>query len=255
MDLEPHNSTIHGIGALEDNIIWIWADKEEAVVIDPSTSNSVKSWIEAKGLNLKAILQTHHHQDHIGGTEELLQNWPDAIVIAADKDIKRIPFQTNSVKDGDEIILLNSKVKVIEVPGHTNAHIAFYAKINKKDSGLDALFCGDTLFGAGCGRLFEGTAKEMFIALQKLNQLPKSTKVYCAHEYTESNLKWALSLYPDDENIKERLIHTKALRKKGMYSIPSNLYEENKTNLFLRAKTLEEFKYLRLHKDNWKDLS
>tara|TARA_Y100001970_G_scaffold244562_1_gene310842 strand:+ start:232 stop:999 length:768 start_codon:yes stop_codon:yes gene_type:complete len=255
MDLDSHNSTIHGIGALEDNIIWIWVDKEEAVVIDPSICNPVKSWIEAKGLNLKAILQTHHHQDHIGGTEELLQTWPDAIVIAANKDKERIPFQTNSVKDGDEIILLNTKIKVIEVPGHTNAHIAFYARINKKDTVLDVLFCGDTLFGAGCGKLFEGTAKEMFIALKKLNQLPKNTKVYCGHEYTETNLRWALSIYPDNENIKNRLRQTRHIRRKGLHSLPSSLYEENQTNLFLRAKTYEEFKQLRLHKDKWKDLS
>ena len=145
---------------------------------------------------------------------------------------------------------MDSKIKVIEVHGHTNNHIAFYiSKLNVKHN---ILFPGDTIFGGGCGRLLEGTAIQMFESLSKINSLPESTKIYSAHEYTENNLKWALTLESKNISIIERLKLVQNKRRKGLSSLPSTISEERKTNLFLRAKNVDELKTLRRHKDNWK---
>tara|TARA_B100000965_G_scaffold228108_1_gene190934 strand:- start:103 stop:738 length:636 start_codon:yes stop_codon:yes gene_type:complete len=210
----------------------------------------VEKWLLKKELSLKAILQTHHHEDHIGGTQKLIKRWPNAKVIASKKELKRIPFQTFSVEDNDIFHLMESKIQVIEVHGHTNNHLAFY--ISKVNAKCNVLFPGDTLFGGGCGRLLEGTPSQMFESLYKLNSLPKNTKIYAAHEYTENNLKWALTLEPKNISIIERLKLIQNKLQKGMTSLPSTLSEERKTNLFLRAENVEEFTMLRSHKDSWK---
>jgi len=242
--------TIHPITVLQDNIVWVWVHNCNAVVVDPSISKPVKEWLLKKNLQLKAIFQTHHHEDHIGGTQDLIKEWPAAKVIASKKELKRIPFQSFSVANNDTFHLLDSEIKVIEVNGHTNNHIAFY--VTKKDAKYNILFPGDTLFGGGCGRLLEGTPTQMFESLNNLNSLPINTKIYSAHEYTENNLKWALSLEPNDISIIERLRLVQNKIKKGLPSLPSTISEERKTNLFLKAKNLEEFTILREHKDNWK---
>ncbi len=242
--------TIHPITVLQDNIVWVWVNNCNAVVVDPSISGPVNKWLLNNNLSLKAILQTHHHEDHIGGTQDLIRRWPDAKVIASKNELKRIPFQTFSVQDNDIFYLFNSKIKVIEVNGHTNNHIAFY--ISNDNTKYNILFPGDTLFGAGCGRLLEGSPAQMFESLNKLNSLPENTKIYSAHEYTESNLEWALSLKPNDISIIERLKDVQSTRQKGLPSLPSTILEERKTNLFLRARNIEELKKLRIHKDNWK---
>ncbi len=246
-----NNYSIHAIPVLKDNIIWIWTDGSEAVVIDPAISQPVKMWLKQNNLKLTAVLQTHHHSDHIGGTQELLMDWPEAEVVASKADLKRIPFQTISVKNGTEFVLMRQPLIVIDVPGHTNAHVAYYVPYTNRMSPKPSLFCGDALFGAGCGRLFEGSAETMFKSLGKLKQLPESTQIYCAHEYTVANLRWAHEIYPDNELISKRLTSTIKKRAEGLLSLPSSLEEEKKTNLFIRAKTIEEFKRLRLHKDNW----
>ena len=242
--------TIHPISALQDNIVWVWVHNYNAVVIDPSISSPVEKWLLEKGLKLKAILQTHHHDDHIGGTQDLIKRWPNSKVVASKKELTRIPFQTLSVNDNDIFHLMKSEVKVIEVHGHTNNHIAFY--VSKPNAKYNILFPGDTLFAGGCGRLLEGTPSQMFESLCKLNSLPANTKIYSAHEYTESNLKWALSLEPENISIIERLKLVQKKRQKGLSSLPSTLSEERKTNLFLRAENVEEFTILRRHKDSWK---
>ncbi len=242
--------TIIPIPVLQDNIVWIWVQDCNAVVVDPSISSPVEKWLLINNLSLKAILQTHHHEDHIGGTKELIKRWPDAKVIASKKDLHRIPFQTYSVDNNDTFYLLDSEIKVIEVHGHTNNHIAFY--ISKENTKYHILFPGDTLFGGGCGRLLEGTPSQMFKSLNKLKSLPGNTKIYAAHEYTENNLKWALSLRSRDISIIERLRVVKSKRQKGLPSLPSTISEEKKTNLFLQAKNVEELTMLRRHKDNWK---
>ena len=146
-------------------------------------------------------IRDSHHSDHIGGTRELIKEWPNVKVIASFKEKDRIPFQNLSVKDGDTLLLLDEEVKVIEVIGHTRSHIAFY--LNKK---VPILFVGDTLFSAGCGRIFEGTYKEMYNSLKKIKSLPKNTLIYCAHEYTKSNILWALDIEPENQTLKKKLI-------------------------------------------------
>ena len=242
--------TIYPIPVLQDNIVWVWVHNCNAVVVDPSISSPVEKWLLEKNLSLKAILQTHHHDDHIGGTQKLIKRWPNAKVIASKKEHKRIPFQTFSVGDNDIFNLMDGEIKVIEVHGHTNNHLAFY--ISKENSKHSILFPGDTLFGGGCGRLLEGTPSQMFESLYKLNSLPENTEIYPAHEYTESNLKWALSLEPGNISIIERLRLIQKKLQEGKSSLPSSLSEERKTNLFLRAKNVEDFTMLRKHKDCWK---
>ena len=242
--------TIHPINVLQDNIVWVWVHNCNAVVIDPSISSPVEKWLLNNNLSLEAILQTHHHEDHIGGTQKLINRWPKAKVIASKNELKRIPFQTFSVENNDIFYLMDSEIKVIEVHGHTNNHIAFY--ISKDNSKYNILFPGDTLFGGGCGRLLEGTPTQMFESLYKLKSLPENTKIYSAHEYTENNLKWALSLKSNDISIIQRLKVDQQKRQNGICSLPSTISEERKTNLFLRAENLEEFTILRSHKDSWK---
>ena len=237
---------IIGIRVLSDNVIWLWKKNRSAVVIDPALSQPVKEYLKTNNLNLEAILQTHHHSDHIGGTRELIKEWPNVKVIASFKEKDRIPFQNSSVKDGDTLKLLDEEVKVIEVIGHTRSHIAFY--INKN---VPILFIGDTLFSAGCGRIFEGTYKQMYNSLQRIKSLPKNTLIYCAHEYTKSNLLWALDLEPENQNIKNKLIEVEKKIAFKELTIPCLLEEEMKINLFLRADNLEGFSFLRANKDSW----
>ncbi len=238
---------IFGIPVLEDNIIWIWEENSSAIVIDPGISEPVINWIEKRNLKLKYILQTHHHHDHIGGTQELLKKWPNVKIIASKKDKKRIPLQNISICDGDRINILNKEFKIIELKGHTSTHISFYSK----DFDNPILFVGDTLFSGGCGRIFEGTNQEMYNSLKRILSLPINTIIYCAHEYTKSNLLWALDIYPNDKLIKKKLEETKKKILAKNLTIPTTLKEEMNINLFLRAKSLNEFSYLRAKKDSW----
>ncbi len=237
---------IIGLRVLSDNVIWLWVKNKSVVVIDPAVSKPVIEYLKTNKLKLEAILQTHHHSDHIGGTKELVQEWPNIKVIASEKEKDRIPLQNLSVKDGDTIRLLDEDVRVIEVIGHTKSHIAFYFK-----NIFPILFIGDTLFSAGCGRIFEGTFKQMYDSLNKIKSLPKNTLIYCAHEYTKSNLLWALDIEPKNKNIQKKLIEVEKKINLKELTIPCLLEEEMKINLFLRADNLKEFSYLRANKDSW----
>jgi hydroxyacylglutathione hydrolase len=221
-----------------------------AVVVDPAVAEPVISWLEQRGLELSAILHTHHHHDHIGGTPGLLQRWPKAAVIASGADQARIPLQTLAVQGGDQLELLGRSVAVLAVPGHTAHHIAFYLPPAGDDGGH--LFCGDTLFAAGCGRLFEGTPQQMHASLQALTSLPEATKVWCAHEYTAGNLRWAAVQCPGDGAIQERLAVVEALRARNEPTIPSSIGLERATNLFVRAADADTLRKLRGSKDLWK---
>ena len=237
---------IIGLRVLSDNVIWFWEKNKSVVVIDPSLHEPVVKYIEENNLHLKAILQTHHHFDHIGGTKYLLERWPDVKVIASSKEKTRIPFQNISVEDGEILNILGEEVKIIEVLGHTSSHIAFFL-----NGGNPVLFIGDTLFSGGCGRIFEGTYQEMYSSLKRIKSLPKNTLIYCAHEYTKANLLWALNLKPRDFDIKNKLLEVEKKLSLNELTIPFLLDEEMKINLFLRAKNLKEFTFLRANKDLW----
>ena len=244
---------IHPVAVLNDNIVWVWVRGSQAIVIDPAVAAPIVDWLDRRGLQLVAVLQTHHHSDHIGGTPGLLQRWSSAEVIAAADDQERIPFQTLSVRDGDEIELLGRPVRVMDVRAHTRAHIAYWLPQGEISTSLTSvLFCGDTLFSGGCGRLFEGTPADMHRALQRLGSLPPETLVCCAHEYTEGNLRWAAQQEPDDAPIAKRLREVEAKRRSGSLTLPSSIAEERRSNLFLRATSSEELGRLRQHKDSWR---
>ena len=236
-DAFPATDGIHQLPVLSDNVIWIWVRGRQAVVVDPAVAEPVIAWLEARELELEAVLQTHHHADHIGGTPALLRHWPKATVVAAASDRERIPFQTLSVEGGDRIPLLGEQIQVIDVPAHTRAHIAFVLPGDEHQNRDPALFCGDTLFSGGCGRLFEGSAADMHLALQRLAALPEQTTVHCAHEYTEANLKFALTVEPGNQALLERSKEILALRKDGKPTVPSTIGEEKATNPFLRPES------------------
>ena len=233
------------IPVLSDNYVFLIERGQQAAVVDPAVAGPVIAALDAKGLELTAILQTHHHSDHIGGTPGLLERWPQARVIASAADRLRIPLQTLGVEGGDHVQLLGEDVQVLDVPGHTRAHIAFVLP----ESGH--LFCGDTLFAGGCGRLFEGTAEQMYGSLQVLAALPAETQVWCAHEYTASNLAWAAEQQPEDQAVAARLAEVLDRRHQGLPTIPSSIGLERATNLFVRAPNPGALAELRQSKDHW----
>ncbi len=235
------NQLIHidPIEAFQDNYIWLIHNDQNSIIVDPGDAEPVINALERKNLNLVAILITHHHADHIGGVMALQEKYPHIKIFAPQKD--KYEFVNISLKNGDEINIpeLQINYKIIEIPGHTRGHIAYYDKKN--------LFCGDTLFACGCGKIFDGTHEQMYNSLKKISALPKDTKIYCAHEYTKKNITFALSLDPDDKNLQLR----KALVSNMKNTIPSSLEEELKTNPFLKCTSLEAFKRLRDLKDQY----
>ncbi|MFO0074755.1 MAG: hydroxyacylglutathione hydrolase [Cyanobacteriota bacterium] len=233
------------IPVLQDNYVFVVPSGDRALVVDPAVAEPVIAWLESRQLELEAVLQTHHHSDHIGGTPALLRRWPQADVVASAADRDRIPFQTVGVQGGDRLCLLGMAIEVLEVPGHTRAHLAYHLP-ERGD-----LFCGDTLFAAGCGRLFEGSAEQMLTSLRSLGALPPETRVWCAHEYTEGNLRWAAAEAPGDRAIADRLEQVRRQRREGLPTIPSSIALERSTNLFLRAEDSEELARLRESKNQW----
>ena len=212
------------IPAFKDNYIWLLAAAGRAVVVDPGDAAPVIAALHSRGLVLDAILVTHHHADHQGGVAELLQHWPVAVHAPAGESITG---RTHPCRGGELLDLLGSRIEVIAVPGHTLGHLAYYV--------AGRLFCGDTLFGAGCGRLFEGTPEQMHASLQRIAALPDDTLIHCAHEYTEANLRFALAVEPDNPAVVERVQRVAAQRAAGLPSVPSTLAEEKASNPFLRC--------------------
>ncbi|PXV71539.1 hydroxyacylglutathione hydrolase [Sinimarinibacterium flocculans] len=219
---------LHAIPAFVDNYLWTLVDGERAVVVDPGDAAPVQAFLEHEGLRLEAILVTHHHPDHVGGISALLERWP-VPVYGPQAELPRIPQLTQTLADGDTVEVLNTQFSVIAVPGHTLGHIAYHAVAR------GFLLCGDTLFSAGCGRLFEGTPEQMHASLQRLAALPDDTLVYCTHEYTLSNLAFAAAVEPHNGDIQAHLQHVRALRDAGRPSLPTTLRLERTINPFLRA--------------------
>jgi hydroxyacylglutathione hydrolase len=219
---------IEPIKAFDDNYIWLMTTNEGSIVIDPGESINLLKVIEQKNIKLDAILVTHHHYDHTGGIEQLLIKYPSLEVYGPNNDICSIKSR---LLDGELLNVIGIDFEIIEIPGHTLDHIAYYANIN--DSPI--LFCGDTLFGGGCGRVFEGTFEQMYESLMKLKKLPKNTRIYCGHEYTSDNLKFAKAVEPDNIDLITRYNDVLNLRKNNIPTLPSTLSIELKTNPFLRA--------------------
>jgi len=232
---------IEPIAAFSDNYIWLLSTNEGSIVIDPGESKSLLKILKENKLDLRAILITHHHFDHTGGIEEILSE----ISIDVYGPKNNIASINKRLVGGSKINLLGIEFEVIEIPGHTLDHIAYYSKNN----GQPILFCGDTLFAGGCGRVFEGTFEQMHNSLSILKKLPSNTKIYCGHEYTESNLAFAKNVEPLNENIISRYNETLNLRKQGIPSLPSTIGAELQTNPFLRVDT-EEVQEMILKKFN-----
>lgn len=226
---------IEPIPAFNDNYIWCLFDdsSKQALVVDPGEAAPVLARLADKELQLAAILITHHHFDHVGGLDDLLQRFPNAVIYGPQNP--SIPQITQRLQEGNQFSLLGFDFSVLEVPGHTLDHIAFYAE-NVTTVG-PILFCGDTLFAGGCGRLFEGSPAMMLNSLDKLCQLPAETRVYCAHEYTLSNLAFAKAVEPDNSELEARLQQDKNKREQNLPTVPSTLATELQTNPFLRART------------------
>lgn len=213
------------IPAFKDNYIWVLQRGQEAFVVDPGEAAPVQAHLAAAQLRLAGILVTHHHADHQGGVAELAARWPVRVYAPGNESITGCTHPLS----GDECIeVLGQPVRVMAVPGHTRGHLAYCAD--------GALFCGDTLFGAGCGRLFEGTPAQMSASLASIAALPDTTRIYCAHEYTEMNLRFAMAVEPENTALQTRVARVAGLRAAGLPSVPSTLAEEKATNPFLRCQ-------------------
>ena len=224
---------IHRINAWSDNYIFLLQDGPRVAVVDPTEAQPVLNKLEELGAELTAIFNTHHHGDHVGGNRQLLAKFPNAEVYASEADRDRIPGQTDFLHEGDTVTLGGRIGQVFFVPGHTRGHIAYYFPPVTTDEPGE-LFCGDTLFAGGCGRLFEGTPAQMVDSLGKLRQLPDNTRVWCAHEYTLSNLKFAVTVDSQNPDLQDRYRHVQAARQRQEATVPSLLGIEKKTNPFLR---------------------
>lgn len=221
---------VHLVPCLKDNYAYLVhaPGRAEALVVDASEEAPVAAALQRLGLTPVGILATHHHHDHVGGNEGLLARYPALRVFGYRSDRGRIPGQTDFLDDEQEVELAGIGFKALHIPGHTLGAVAYVAE--------GAAFTGDTLFAAGCGRLFEGTAAQMYESLnEKLGALPDATKIYCGHEYTLSNLKFAQTLEPHNAAILQKLSWAKAARDRGEPTLPSTLGEERLTNPFLRV--------------------
>ena len=263
-DPSPFLMNVFRIPVLRDNYIFLLHDpnSNEVAVIDPAVAKPVLAKIKQLKAQLVAIFITHHHHDHVGGNLELLKHFPKAIVYGGIEDRGRIPQQKMFLKEKDVVQFAGRKAKVYFVPGHTKAHIAYYFPPVDNESVGD-LFCGDTLFAGGCGRLFEGTPSQMVDSLNKFRNLPNSTRVWCAHEYTLNNLKFALTVDKNNQKLQKRFQEVTLVRKHNLPTIPTTIAIEKQTNPFLRwdsvsiksSMALEEparvFGRLRGMKDNF----
>jgi hydroxyacylglutathione hydrolase len=216
--------------AFSDNYLWLWQQDSMAVVVDPGDAAPVLQALASKGLTLAAILVTHHHADHVGGVHELHETTGAQVFGPAREDV---PTPFTPVMEGDALELLGQTVQVLDVPGHTAGHVAYFLPHAPQ---APVLFCGDTLFSGGCGRIFEGTPAQMLASMDHLAALPDATQVCCAHEYTLSNLRFALAVEPSNSELQAYMVHCQQLRNQGTPTLPARLGTELQINPFLRAR-------------------
>lgn len=229
------------IPALTDNYIYLIhdLDSKQTAVVDPAVAEPVMNTLQKQGWQLHYIFNTHHHNDHVGGNLQLKAE-TGCKIISAEHDRHRIPGIDTAIKEGDVFQLGRHQITIIETGGHTSGHIVYYFADD------DLLFCGDTLFVMGCGRLFEGTAQQLWESLQKLKKLPETTKVYCAHEYSLNNGRFALSVEPDNQALQSRMVQIKQLRADNLPTVPSTIGEELATNPFFRESSLSIQTHLKM---------
>lgn len=252
------------LAVLADNYVFLLHDPEQhiAAVVDPAVAEPVLQKLTELNAELVAIFNTHHHGDHVGGNAELKQKFPSLVVYGGSQDRGRIPGQEKFLQSGDRVEFAHRVAEVFFVPGHTRAHIAYYFPPVKAGQPGE-LFCGDTLFAGGCGRLFEGTAAQMLTSLQKLRELPDNTRVWCAHEYTLNNLRFAITVDKSNLDLQSRFVEVQALRNRSEAAVPSLLGIEKLTNPFLRwdqpslqsvaqsQDAIQTFAQIRTMKDNF----
>ncbi len=246
-----------GIPAFQDNYLWaiVHVPSKACVLVDPGCAKSVQSFLDQNDFHLSGILVTHHHMDHVGGIDELQANANKPLEIwgPSGGSVKQV---NTPMTQGRSAHVLGLKAHVLEVPGHTLDHLAYVIDFGQQSEEHNSkavwMFCGDTLFSGGCGRLFEGTPAQMHESLQKLNQFPEHTLVFCAHEYTEANLRFAHAYAPDCKKIESRKNEVSTIRQQGLSTIPTTLGIENLSNLFINAKDPIEFKEIRMAKDQFK---
>ena len=233
------------IKCLQDNYSYIIIDNNNnACVVDPSESDPVIKYLEENKINLKFILNTHHHYDHVGGNKELKKKY-NAKVLGYINDKERIPAIDIFLKNKEIWNTDSFKFQIFHIPGHTSGHICYYFKNEK------FLFTGDTLFSLGCGRIFEGTYEQMFSSLQLFKSFPKDTKIFCGHEYTLKNSEFCKKYDPKNKKLDNRILEIKNVLSKGLPTIPTTIEDELDCNIFLRSGDLETFSKLRDLKDNF----
>ena len=238
--------TAEAVPILSDNYAWLIKDSTGATaIVDPADATACAAAIDAAGGRLDLILITHHHDDHIAGVDAIRAKY-GARVVGATADAHRLPKLDQSVKEGDTVALGNATFRIIDTPGHTRGHIAYYAQDG------NVLLCADTLFSLGCGRLLEGTAAEMFDSLRKLAALPGDTLVCCGHEYTQSNARFALHVDPGNTALQARAKQIDAQRAAGLATVPTRLADELAENPFLRAPDAAALAVVRGQKDTFR---
>jgi hydroxyacylglutathione hydrolase len=220
------------VPAFEDNYIWVVSDGHHAVVVDPGEAAPVRAYLAKRGWRLSAILLTHHHQDHVGGVADLLNGQDVPVYGPAGEAIERV---TQRLENGDRVTIAAPalELSVLDVPGHTSGHIAYFQAADP--GGTPHVFCGDTLFACGCGRLFEGTPQQMLASLDSLAALPGETQVHCAHEYTLSNIRFALACEPGNADLQAWRDQAADLRARNLPTLPTTIAHERAVNPFLRA--------------------
>ena len=224
---------VHPIYAFSDNYIWVIHNHTHAAVIDPGVASPVIEYLLSKKLQLSAILITHHHHDHTGGNTELLQSFDVPVYGPHNESIATV---SHPLREGDQVNLeeMSLNLMIIDTPGHTRGHIAYYGS-----NPFNMVFCGDTLFACGCGRVFEGTTQQMYQSLQKLSQLPGDTLIFCSHEYTLGNIQFAKVVDPKNSQLIDFEIAARELRNRNVPTIPTTLSLETKINPFIRCKQQE----------------
>ncbi|MGX7108043.1 hydroxyacylglutathione hydrolase [Facklamia miroungae] len=232
---------IKALPALEDNYIWLIEKDQDIIVVDPGESDDLLKYLNTNGLNLKAVLLTHFHEDHVGGLDSLLASQKQEVAVYGPVELEeRVDYV---VREGDHFTINQCEYKVIKTAGHSEEHVSYLMDSH--------LFCGDALFSAGCGRVFTNDYQAQFETIQKIKALPDTTKIYAGHEYTLTNLAFALTVEPNNQVLMKEQKHVKDIRSKGIPSLPSTVEREKQINLFLQVRSLTEFIQLRKARDQF----